>query len=179
MSRWGRWAVVAGIALTAYLGTAHVAELAPFAGDAEGVPEGEHSLLTTERDPASPPTVERPPGFEVRPPERDAGPSPPRPEDVHRPDLPPAPQGPDPRSDPQPHRPGHAEALSGAEVFLRRHHTKPRNAYEVSMQLLAVTATADGLRTRRPGQRVKMEGRYRGWATRLATRLIEMRQARH
>jgi hypothetical protein len=58
-------------------------------------------------------------------------------------------------------------------------HRTPRSAYETSMLLLAVTATAEETRPRRSANRKppKLTGRYRSWGHKLTDHLVQKRSA--
>ncbi|MDJ0521468.1 MAG: hypothetical protein QNJ90_05275 [Planctomycetota bacterium] len=66
--------------------------------------------------------------------------------------------------------------------YLWKHHKKPASAYEVSMLLLACTATADASKMSRTLKKKKakpkLTGRYRQWAGKLVDQLVDMRTAR-
>ncbi len=64
--------------------------------------------------------------------------------------------------------------------YLAKHHKRPRSSLEMSMVLLAVTATADFALRSKAGKRLrpKVPGVYRAWATRLAEQLVAKRTAR-
>lgn len=60
---------------------------------------------------------------------------------------------------------------------------KPGGSYETAMLLLALTATADKFKTSRGSSkageqgRIKLKGKYRGWATKLVDHLVDQRVA--
>jgi hypothetical protein len=65
--------------------------------------------------------------------------------------------------------------------FLKKHHKKPGSSYEVSMLLLAITATADNSKmssTSKKRPTPKLSGAYRGWANKLVDQLVDKRTAR-
>ena len=67
--------------------------------------------------------------------------------------------------------------------FLKK-HKKPSGSYERSMMLLALSATADKFKTSKGSKaagelgRIKLKGKYRGWATKLVEALVDGRTAR-
>ena len=63
-------------------------------------------------------------------------------------------------------------------AYLRAHHRIPDVSYDVSMLLLAVTATGVPPPAARAGDRWKLPTSFRGWANQLAETLIERRTAR-
>jgi len=66
--------------------------------------------------------------------------------------------------------------------WLYKNHKKPDSAYEVSMVLLAVTATADQNKMTKTSKakkvKPKLSGRYASWAGKLVDQLVDMRTAR-
>ncbi len=66
--------------------------------------------------------------------------------------------------------------------YLWKNYKKPVTSYEASMLLLAITATADHSKMSRTLKKKKIKpklsGRYRGWATKIATYLVGKRTAR-
>ncbi len=64
--------------------------------------------------------------------------------------------------------------------YLLKYHSNPASSMETSMVLLAVLATADGGKRSASGaqRQPKIPGKYRTWANRLVSRLVEQREAR-
>ncbi len=75
----------------------------------------------------------------------------------------------------------HRSVRRGFE-WLAKHWKEPRSSYEVSMLILALTATADDAKlsttTRKRKAKPKLKGRYRAWAAKLVAALVEKRSAR-
>ncbi len=66
-------------------------------------------------------------------------------------------------------------------AYIWDNHKIPNNDYDVSMLLLAVTATADNSKmsaTAKKRAKPKLAGRYRGWANKLAAELVKRRSER-
>jgi hypothetical protein len=63
--------------------------------------------------------------------------------------------------------------------YLWKHYKKPESSYEVSMLLLAVCATADNTKMSKTFEKrkahLKLSGRYRSWASHLASDLADRR----
>jgi hypothetical protein len=68
-------------------------------------------------------------------------------------------------------------------AWLKKHHKLPKDAYETSTLLLAVTATADPFKKRSASEaaaekdKVRLTGEFRGWAVELQKHLLKKRAA--
>ena len=73
-------------------------------------------------------------------------------------------------------------AVKKGFAFLKKHHKKPSSSYEVSMLLLAISATADNTKMSKTSKKraapPKLSGAYRGWANKLVDELVDKRTAR-
>ena len=73
-------------------------------------------------------------------------------------------------------------AVKRGFAYLKKHQKKPDDSYEVSMLLLAITATADTAKMSKTIKKrtapPKLAGQFRGWANKLVDYLVDKRTAR-